>query len=221
VLDRAKVTRDAITRFRRTLEPLAVDAPVVVITSRPSGAAVRIDGRWVGSTPLTWRDGTPGEVYAVSLALDGYAPTSGVLERLVAGGRASFTRELASISAGRSTEAAPEPRVAPPEPAAAPVAAPVVVAPAPPSPRVEAPKATAAPAGSGVGTLKVMLMGATWADVYFDGKKLPGQAPFANVSVPVGTHTVRVENAAVGLKYTQEVVVPPGGSATVRASPAP
>jgi hypothetical protein len=66
-----------------------------------------------------------------------------------------------------------------------------------------------------------MLMGATWANVYVDGKKLAAQAPFANVAVPAGTHDVRVENPAVGLNYTQQITVNPGGSVTVRASPPP
>jgi serine/threonine protein kinase len=227
VLDRVKVTRDAVTRFQRTLEPLAADAPSVQIVSRPAGAVVRIDGRWAGITPFMWRDGTPGERYAVSLALDGYVPVSGVIEGLVAGGRASFSRDLsAEGSGGRSSEppsaAAPS---APSSPSASPSAnaAPSEAAPSaatpPPSSRVEAPKATAPPAASGVGQLKVMLMGATWANVYVDGKKLPSQAPFASAAVPAGTHEIRVENPAAGLNYTQQVVVEPGGFVTVRASP--
>jgi hypothetical protein len=70
------------------------------------------------------------------------------------------------------------------------------------------------PAGSG--KLRVVLMGATWAHVWVDGKKLTQTAPLAGVELAAGSHTIRVENSAQGLDETQKIVVKSGEQKTVR-----
>ena len=69
------------------------------------------------------------------------------------------------------------------------------------------------------GRLTVTLTGGGWANVYVDGQKLSKTAPLKDWSIPPGKHTIRVENASLGIDQTQDVRVDPGGSATVKASP--
>lgn len=94
-----------------------------------------------------------------------------------------------------------------PEPEPEPVASP---APARPRPR---------PKPKGDGKLTVVLAGGGWANVYVDGTKLPKTAPLKDYPLSPGNHTVKVENAALGLSHTQSVSVSPGGTVTVKASP--
>lgn len=69
------------------------------------------------------------------------------------------------------------------------------------------------------GVLTVTLVGGGWANVYVDGAKIAKTAPLKNWSLPVGSHTVRVENPDLGIDTTQVVEVTPGGTVTVRAAP--
>jgi len=69
------------------------------------------------------------------------------------------------------------------------------------------------------GKLSVTLVGGGWANVYVDGSKLSKTAPLKEWSLPPGKHTIRVENAALGIDTTQDVKVDPGGSVTVKAAP--
>lgn len=74
--------------------PAAVSTGSLLIESRPAGAAVTIDGRSRGATPLTIADLAPGD-YRISLLLAGYQPFATTV-RVVAGER---TRAAASLSA--------------------------------------------------------------------------------------------------------------------------
>lgn len=85
---------------------------------------------------------------------------------------------------------------------------PVVRAARPAAPRV---------AATGEAKLRVTLTGATWANVYLNGKRLPQRAPLPGVEIPAGRHTIRVENPAMGLRHEEVVEVSPGGVVTVRA----
>ncbi len=69
------------------------------------------------------------------------------------------------------------------------------------------------------GKLTVTLAGGGWANVYVDGQKLAKTAPLKDWSLPPGKHTIRVENAALGIDTTQDVKVDSAGSVTVRAAP--
>ncbi|RME20328.1 MAG: PEGA domain-containing protein [Deltaproteobacteria bacterium] len=73
------------------VEPVSVDARFV---SDPPGAVVLVDGRRVGTTPLTWTDGTPGRSYSVRYELDGYEPVE-FSARLPSSGSRTFSQTLA------------------------------------------------------------------------------------------------------------------------------
>lgn len=76
--------------------------------------------------------------------------------------------------------------------------------------------AVAAPAGA-PGMLTVALTGVGWADVYVDDQKLGRTAPFRDVSVASGRHTIVVVNPRSGLNWEQIVDVKPGESTTITA----
>ena len=65
----------------------------------------------------------------------------------------------------------------------------------------------------------MLLQGGGWASVYVDGAKLSKNAPFKDLAIAPGNHTIRVENAALGLKYEEQISVSGGGAVTVRAKP--
>ncbi|MCK6505706.1 protein kinase [Myxococcota bacterium] len=62
-------------------------------SSDPSGASVTVDGRAIGTTPLTWTDGVPGRSYAVVMSKDGYESDS-LTATLPATGSKSFKGTL-------------------------------------------------------------------------------------------------------------------------------
>lgn len=196
------VTRGAVTRVRRALEPLPADAPAVQFTSRPSGATVLVDGRPIGTTPLSWREGVAGQGYAVELRLDGHAVARGRVE-VGQKGSVPFFRALTAEGVGRA--------VTPTERPTAPVERPAAPSVKPTPPADDAPAAAA-------GALKVVLLGATWANVWIDGSRISKNAPFSAYSLKPGSYTVRVENAGAGLDHTQKVTISPGASVTVRAA---
>lgn len=177
------ITRGGATVFTRTLEGWGLDAPVVEIVSVPSGATVRVAGKEIGVTPVSWRDGVPGASYQVEVSLAGYDGYDTRVSDLA-------LREQRKVTARLRKQGEPE------------------------APR---PSNTPRPPVGASGTLRVVLMGATWAHVYVDDVKLAKTAPFAGVSVGAGRHTVRVVNPALGLDHTQEVTVIDGAQATVRA----
>jgi hypothetical protein len=195
LVETVAVTRGGATRVRRTLEPLAANAPVVAFSTRPQGASVLVDGKVVGKTPLEWKDGAPGGSYVVELRLDGFQTMSGTLAGLTAAKRTSYARNLEPVGGAKpvdpKVDARADPKPADPKPAAA---------------------------AGGSGTLKVVLLGANWAQVYIDGKKVEKSAPFSGVSLSAGEHLIKVENPAAGLSHVQKVTVTAGGSVTVRAA---
>ncbi len=187
-----RVTRGGATRIRRELEAgLGDAAPVVKLSSRPSGARVRIDGKEIGKTPLDWADGKPGTSYRVQMDLDGYQPWSSRIEGLALRDQVKLSGSLKR----KPTAVATNQPSATPRPAATP----------------------AKPPASGKGKLRVVLTGATWAHVYVDDAKLDRTAPFSGLALSAGAHTIRVENPAVGLTHTQRVTVAAGETSTVRA----
>ena len=72
-------------------KPAAV-AGALVVESRPNGAAVTVNGKPSGTTPVTISDLPPGE-YRVTIALQGYRPFTTTV-RVVAGGRARAAARL-------------------------------------------------------------------------------------------------------------------------------
>lgn len=96
---------------------------------------------------------------------------------------------------------------------------------APPKPEPEVkpapsgqPKPKPQPA-AGEGKLTVIVAGGGWANVFVDGAKLPKTAPLKDYPIKSGSHVIKVENAAMGLSYSETVNVGGGQTVTVKASP--
>ena len=70
------------------------------------------------------------------------------------------------------------------------------------------------PAGD-PGQLTVVVPGGNWANVYVDGQRLSKGAPFTNVPIAAGEHTIRVENEKAGIDHTETVNVINGQSIRV------
>lgn len=117
----------------------------------------------------------------------------------------------------------PGPRTTPAPPA------PATPAPATPAaPTVTTPPAGAAgtgltqtPGGGATALLTVNVYGANYADVYVDDRKLGKTAPFRNVPIEPGTHTIVVVNVRSGLQWEQEVDVRPGDTLVIDAGAKP
>ena len=93
VLTAARPSRSLEIRLSQTATPVPVSTGVLFVESRPPGAAVMIDGKPRGTTPLTVDAMAPG-TYRVNLSLAGYQPFVTTV-RVVAGTR---TRAAASLS---------------------------------------------------------------------------------------------------------------------------
>lgn len=187
-----RVTRGGTTTVERTLEELpAGPPPVLELRTRPRGATVRLGDRVLGTTPLTSSEIPVGEAFTVAISREGREDATLSVPALVPGDvhEAEVRLELDAEAAAAAASEAPA-----------------------------APARRAAPAApTGDGSLQVLLTGATWANVFVDGAKLPKTAPFAGVTLAPGSHEVRVVNAAAGLEHVQTVEVAPGGRVVVRA----
>jgi hypothetical protein len=79
------------------------------------------------------------------------------------------------------------------------------------------PVATVVPKEPSVGSLRIVMRGGGWANVYLNGEKLSSTAPLA-LSVPPGEYEVRLENAYSGLDQRQLVQVDTGGTTVIQAT---
>ncbi len=79
--------------------PAAVKA-VASFTSSPSGADVYVDGKRVGSTPVSWDGGAAGSRYGVEFRMSGYDSAKFNASLPDAGGTVSFDRNLQEKVAG-------------------------------------------------------------------------------------------------------------------------
>jgi len=73
----------------------AVTTGTLAVDSRPAGAAVTINGKASGSTPLTINDLPPGE-YQILLTMPGYRNFATTV-RVVAGERARAAASLTAV----------------------------------------------------------------------------------------------------------------------------
>lgn len=73
---------------------------VASFTSSPSGADVYVDGRRIGSTPVSWDSGAAGSRYSVEYRLSGYDSTRFSASLPEAGGNVSFDKSLSEKVAG-------------------------------------------------------------------------------------------------------------------------
>jgi len=67
----------------------------LAVESRPTGAAVVVNGKPSGTTPLTISDLAPGE-YRVTMTMEGYRPFATTV-RVVAGERARAAARLTEL----------------------------------------------------------------------------------------------------------------------------
>src|SRR5678815_523580 len=67
------------------------------------------------------------------------------------------------------------------------------------------------------GKLSVTVFGIGWADVYIDDVKVSKTAPFHDVDIAPGPHSILVVNARSNFKYEEKIEVQPGATTTVRA----
>ncbi|MDD5673764.1 MAG: PEGA domain-containing protein, partial [Chitinivibrionales bacterium] len=131
----------------------------LTITSSPSGASVKIEGKLMGVTPYTWNN--PSILGAVSVVLTkpGYEELDKIIDF-----QGGIQKELLTLEKTAPPPPAPAPVAAPEAPAPAPVAAPAP----PPPPAPEAPKAVAAPRGEPATIF--IASNPPMADVSIDGK---------------------------------------------------
>ena len=164
---------------RRTPTPEPAAAPAVTpevqrgairVTSAPSGAAVLLDGRAVGETPLTIDGLSPGR-YSLAVRRSGYEAVA----RTVAirpGTRYEADLALQAVEA--------------PEPVARPAPARPAPTPAPPRPE---------PVGTG--TVEVLVR--PWGRIEIDGQVRQRESDVVyRTELPVGTHRVRVSHPVLG-----------------------
>lgn len=103
-LSEDRPSRSVEVRLQRAAAAAAVPRPPtapaattgsLVVESRPAGAAVTVDGRPAGTTPLTL-DGLPAGPHTVTIRLSGFRPVTTTV-RVVAGERARAAASLTSV----------------------------------------------------------------------------------------------------------------------------
>lgn len=80
--------------------PAPASPPTVRFSSSPAGAEVFVDGRLVGKTPVTWKDGSPGDKASVEYRLGGYESTKFSVSVPGAGDSTSADRTLKEQAKG-------------------------------------------------------------------------------------------------------------------------
>ena len=167
-----------------TVETVTSEAQrgAIRVTSEPAGAAVLLDGRRVGETPVTI-DGLSSGRYALAVRREGYEAVA----RTVAIRPGTRYEAALALQPVRAAEPAP-PRPAPPQPRPAP-------APAPPPP-------DAAPA---TGTVEVLVR--PWGRIEIDGQVRQRESDVVyRTELPVGSHRIRVSHPVLGSQERDVIV---------------
>jgi hypothetical protein len=100
----AAIEAGKLVQVSATLTPAAQPtAATAEITSTPSGANVYINNVFVGITPLSFQNVTPG-TYSVEIRLDGYTPYS-TTGQVVAGQNIRIAASLAPVTTPTTTKA--------------------------------------------------------------------------------------------------------------------
>jgi hypothetical protein len=167
--------------------PVAAVPPVLTIETEPAGAQVLVNGKEVGRSPLTLDTLELGE-HTVQALLEGRQSASRQVKLGHPGERAMVVLVLA-----------PEPVPVPPRP-------PVE----PPESEPDRVKKTAA-----VATGKLTLDTTPWTRVFLRGKKL-GDTPLVNVTLPAGTHQLKLVNEEKNLSAVIEVDIRAGKTTAKR-----
>lgn len=79
------------------------------------------------------------------------------------------------------------------------------------------PLATVTPKEPTLGSLRIVMRGGGWANVYLNGEKISSTAP-VSLPLPPGEYEVRLENAYSGLDQRQLVQVDTGGTTIIQAT---
>ena len=161
------------------------------------GGKILVDGEEKGLDEATLSL-APGP-HHIRVEQDGYEPIEEDVT-IALGQTARFKRTLVPVAKAVPTRVVTRVVTAP-----AAAVAPAVVAPA-------------APVDGGPGKVVVSVQGGGWADVWVDGEKQAKTAPLT-VSLPPGKHTVRLQNAELGVDKTEDVEVTAGGTARVVGHP--
>ena len=170
-----------------TVEPSVTATPeaqrgAIRVTSEPAGAAVLLDGRSVGETPLTI-DGLSSGQYALAVRRSGY---ESVARTVAIRPGTRYEAALALQPVGAPEPAAPRP--APPQPRPAP-------APTPPRP---APTA-------GTGTVEILVR--PWGRIEVDGQVRQRESDVVyRTELPVGSHRIRVSHPVLGSQERDVIV---------------
>jgi anti-anti-sigma factor len=180
--------------------PAVSQANKLVVTSNPSQASIKINGKPIGMTPFAWDNPNIYGAIALSVSKPGYKETTREIE-FTGGSQSEFFALEAEETPAPPPEEKPVytpstpssviPAEEPPKPAA----------PAPPPPAPVPTIAAAPPASSGPTgePAKVFISSIPpVADVYLDGK-LIGKTNITKLNVFSGTHTVRL------VKGTKEI----------------
>jgi hypothetical protein len=167
--------------------PVTAVPPVLTIETEPAGAQVLVNGKEVGRSPLTLDTLELGE-HTVQALLEGRQSASRQVKLGHPGERAMVVLVLA-----------PEPVPVPPRP-------PVE----PPESEPDRVKKTAA-----VATGKLTLDTTPWTRVFLRGKKL-GDTPLVNVTLPAGTHQLKLVNEEKNLSAVIEVDIRAGKTTAKR-----
>ena len=151
------------------------------VTSAPAGAAVLLDGRRVGETPVTIDGLAPGR-YALAVRRSGYESVS----------RTVRIRPGTQYEAELALRAAAPPRPAPPARARPePVAEP---APAPP-----------APVAAATGTVEILVR--PWGRIEVNGQVRQRESDVVyRTELPVGVHRIRVSHPVLGSREREVIV---------------
>ncbi len=209
--------------------PLPADptAPVVRFLSTPPGADIVIDGEVVGATPFDWTAGVEGRDYVVELRQPGFLTETRTLPSLSAGAQ-ELAIELEPDNRGDNPLLDPSGTAigGDDEPAAVVDGSPV------PAPRVgpdptyrgvpdliepfdPVPAADPVPSAER-SRLSVTLAAVDEAIVYVDGAPLSTRAPFVDVQIEAGAHTIRVVNQDANVDWTATREFVAGETVTLR-----
>jgi serine/threonine protein kinase len=78
-------------------QPVAAEPSILFFASRPSGAAVWVDGTTVGSTPIEWMEAASGKTYSIEFRMDGYKTVRATARGPQAGSTVRISRELPAV----------------------------------------------------------------------------------------------------------------------------
>jgi anti-anti-sigma factor len=182
---------------------------ILTITSSPSGATVRVDGKVMGTTPFSWNNPFFGGM-RISVSKDGFEEAERSTEYVGGSRTEPFSLEPKIVQSRAAATQQPSAAATPAQQQSArttepaPTAQPVATTPA------TAPAATAAAAASEPESEPATIFLSSLppvAEIYLDGRMI-GKTNVAELKVRAGTHTLKFVKA--GKEVTKEMTFKPG-----------